>query len=193
MFRLTLAGPDTHVLSSLCATCPYASAGCCVAPPRYSWSDIARVVAHGETEWLVAQVVLGHLVPFEHGLSLLRRVEPGSSEGKKCVFHEDGKGCSIRPEQRPATCNYYVCDRALEDGEKLGYEREVAKTKEALEHLVATFVAWDETLAARVQAEGSDGAWLSANLENAHLESLRQRLADLAREFAQLDAPGPDC
>jgi hypothetical protein len=186
MFRLTLAGPDTHVLSSLCAACPYAAAGCCVAPPRYSWSDIARVVVHGETEWLVAQVALGHLVPFEHGLSLLRRVEPGSSEAKKCVFHEDGKGCSIRPEQRPATCNYYVCDRALEDGAKLGYARDVAKTQDVLEHLVARFVAWDETLAERVRPEGSDGAWLTLGPEKANLEKARARLADLACGFEQL-------
>ena len=190
MFRLTLAGPDTHVLSSLCATCPYASAGCCVAPPRYSWSDIARVVLHGETEWLVAQVAIGHLVPFEHGLSLLRTVEHGSSEGKKCVFHEDGKGCSIRPEQRPATCNYYVCDRALEDAERLGYEQEVAKTTEALEQLVATFVAWDEELAARVQA-GSD-AWLTPNLEKVDLERARERWTDLARAFEELRRATPE-
>ena len=70
MFRLTLAGPDTAVVSSLCGGCPYGPRGCCVAPPRYAWSDVARVVLGGGRDWLLAAIARGEL-PVDAGRSLI--------------------------------------------------------------------------------------------------------------------------
>ena len=47
MLRLTVAGPHTTILSSLCGACPYARGGCCVAPPRIALSDLGRIVSLG--------------------------------------------------------------------------------------------------------------------------------------------------
>lgn len=162
MFRLTLAGPDTHVASSLCAACPYTPAGCCVAPPRYSWSDVARVVGHGGREWLESAVRRGDLVPFEHGLRLVRTPDPHEPAAKKCIFHRHGEGCTIAAERRPATCNYYVCDRALEDGEAGGAAQTVAAAREAHDDLVARFVAWDEALDAHVRTTSPEPRTIDA-------------------------------
>lgn len=142
MFRLTLAGPDTLVVSSLCGACPYGPRGCCVAPPRYAWSDVARVVLHGGRDFLLHAIARGDLAPFEHGLRVARR---GGAEGR-CTFHDDGAGCTIATDRRPATCNYYVCEPALDDGATTGHAAEVARARSGTDRLVAELVAWDEAL-----------------------------------------------
>lgn len=152
--KLVLAGPDSVLGSSLCAACPYSPAGCCVAPPRYDWSDLARVVVHGGAAWLVEQVAARRLVPVDHGLAIKRekRRVTASREAPrlaKCGFHDGGSGCTIEPTQRPATCNFYLCDAALAEGEH--YLAQAARTQH--DRLVADFVRWDGLLHERVCTE----------------------------------------
>lgn len=175
--RLTLviAGIDSVLGSELCATCPYSPAGCCVAPPRYDWSDLARVVRHGDTEWLLEGLAAGRLVPIEHGLALRRekkRVSAARTSPRlaKCTFHDGASGCTIAASRRPATCNIYLCDEAL----RLGEPASAADAARA-EHdaRVSDFVAWDRELEARVKAQWAPEwrftreffAWLAATFE----------------------------
>ena len=156
--KLALAGPDTVLGSSLCATCPYSPAGCCVAPPRYDWSDLARVVDHGGAEWLVEQLAAHRLVPVEHGLAIKRekrRVTASRESPRlaKCTFHNGGSGCTIEPTQRPATCNFYLCDAALAAGEQAGQGGEAEVARAEHDRLVAHFVSTDEVLHERVRAQ----------------------------------------
>lgn len=165
MFRLTLAGPDTHVASSVCVACPHAAAGCCVAPPRYAWADIARVVGHGGRDWLLTQIAEKRLVPFEHGL-ITRRVkgrvsrERGSPRIAKCVFHEGGVGCTIPATHRPATCNYYVCRDVFDAAAREGEGRAARSAENAHDALVASFIRWDEELATYVRETYPEGTVL---------------------------------
>lgn len=159
MVRLTVAGPDTVLASTSCAACPYSPAGCCVAPPRYDWSDIARVVRHGGRDWLLARIAEGALVRIEHGLSVRRvkgRVLPTREAPRlaKCVFHDGRSGCTIDERQRPATCNFYLCDHALDEARRAGREGRAEADRAAAIHdaLVNDFVAWDAQLAAEVRA-----------------------------------------
>lgn len=162
MLRLTVidsSPADTVIGSTLCAACPYSPAGCCVAPPRMDWSDIARVVLNGGAQWLIDQIHAGRLKPFEHGLTLLRVKERAGDEAspriQKCVFHGPS-GCTIAETHRPATCNYYVCDRAIEEGEK---EQAGAGTRATVVHdrLVAAFGAWDAEMTKRISSEWPSG------------------------------------
>ncbi len=186
MFRLTLNGPDTVVTSSLCATCPHSPAGCCVAPPRYDWSDIARVVLHGGREFLLESIAKGDLVRGEHGLYLLRRkglafAGEGAPKLKKCTFHGP-TGCTIDENRRPATCNYYVCESVYEDAaknrdggspSKEGSSSNAAVEEARLAHdrIVSQFVTWDAELRDRIRSAYPDGPpfdaaffeWLAAN------------------------------
>jgi len=143
MFRVKLAGPDTTIVSSLCGQCPYGPRGCCVAPPRYAWSDVARVVLGGGRDWLVAAVARGALGPFEHGLRVARR---GAAGDARCTFHDDARGCTLAPELRPATCNYYVCEPALDAAQAAGLGATVSVARAETEALVAALVAWDAEL-----------------------------------------------
>lgn len=152
------ADPDTVLGSELCAQCPYSPAGCCVAPPRYDWSDLGRVVTHGGLEWLLARVADGSLRPVEHGYALTRvkrRVLPthGSPRLAKCVFHDGASGCTIDPKQRPATCNFYLCDSALESRRRREGAEAEALARRVHDELVGKFTRWDAELDARVRAE----------------------------------------
>lgn len=165
--RLELAGPDTVLGSSLCAQCPYSPAGCCVAPPRYDWSDIGRVIGHGGLDWLLARIADGSLKPIEHGLSVgrvKRRVLPSRESPRlvKCVFHDGAVGCTIDERQRPATCNFYLCDRALEEGARSAGAEAERVAREAHDRLVQRFVQWDAELSQRVRAEWSEAQWYTA-------------------------------
>lgn len=178
MFRLTLAGPDTAVVSSLCGGCPYGPRGCCVAPPRYAWSDVARVVLGGGRDWLLAAIARGDLVPFEHGLRVTRI--PGSGEGDaRCTFHDDARGCTIAPKLRPATCNYYVCEPAYEDGDASGEGAEVRRARRETERLVASFVAWDDALFVFVRGRRREGDPFDATFLD-DVATAFERLRDLA-------------
>jgi hypothetical protein len=182
MFQLTDRGPDTHIASALCARCPHAAAGCCVAPPRMAWADVARVVGHGGAGWLLEQIANKNLLPMAQGFSL-RRVRKrnlptiDSPRVAKCTFHDGQTGCTIAATHRPATCNYYVCESVFEEATKEGLESEVARARVAHDALVENFVAWDAHLDAFVQSSYPNlGAPDGRVIDQAFLEHL-------AREF----------
>lgn len=154
MLRLTIAGPDTQLLSSLCAACPYSPAGCCVAPPRLDWSDIGRVVAHGGRDWLLDEIAAKRIAVGERWLSVTRPkrpLVPGGPREAACVYH-GATGCTILHERRSATCNYYLCDAA-----RAGDGPDAALARETHDELVAKFVAWDAEMTRRVAATWPDG------------------------------------
>lgn len=160
--RLTIAGPDSVLTSEACASCWYSPAGCCVAPPRYDWSDLGRVTSReGGAEWLAEQVAAGRLVPMAHGLSVRRekrRVTNDRSSPRiaKCTFHDGSRGCTIQETQRPSTCNFYLCDRALAESERGGDEASAARARSVHDALVVDFVRWDAELEALVRADWPD-------------------------------------
>lgn len=156
--RLTIAGADSVLASDLCASCSYSPAGCCVAPPRYDWSDLGRVVTHGGAEWLIAQLAAGRLLPIDRGLSVRREkrrvtADLTSPRLAKCTFHDGARGCTIEDKQRPSTCNFYLCDRALTESERSGDDRSAAQARSVHDALVTDFVRWDCELDTRVRAE----------------------------------------
>jgi hypothetical protein len=162
MFKLTIAGADTHMTSGVCIQCPHAAAGCCVAPPRYAWADIARIVAHGGAEWLLAALGRGDVTPFREGLTLRRvkaRVRPAITSPRvaKCVFHSGEVGCTIDARQRPATCNYYVCDSVFEDARKSQGAGAEAAGRDAHAEMVARYTEWDLQLNKWVATRYPDG------------------------------------
>src|SRR5271166_772372 len=115
MIRLELAGAHTHLHATLCATCPMGPAGCCATPPGVEWSDAGRIVARGGLDFLLDEIGHGRLRPGPRGLFILR-VDGRDPEGpKRCAYHGP-RGCTIPPDRRAATCNYYVCDDALGAG-----------------------------------------------------------------------------
>jgi hypothetical protein len=156
--RLTIAGADTVLASESCASCTYSPAGCCVAPPRYDWSDLGRVVLHGGAEWLLAGIAAGRLVPMDHGLSVRREkrrvsVTPLGPRIAKCTFHDGARGCTIEETHRPSTCNFYLCEHALTESERAGDDSSAARARGVHASLVADFVRWDADLEARVRAD----------------------------------------
>lgn len=184
--HLTSAGAHTRLFSTLCAACPQGSTGCCAGPPAVAWSDIGRIVALGGRDWLLAQIARGDLRPVVRGL-MLRRVEnPDAGEGGwrvKCVYHGEG-GCTIPPERRSATCNYYICDDAFADaGEAEGATPpETARARAVHEALTALYGRWDLELSEQIQARHPDGApwdagfldWLGAEYERRVRASRRE-------------------
>lgn len=182
MLRLTViegSPEDTVIGSTLCAACAYSPAGCCVAPPRMDWSDIARVVSHGGASWILDQIALGNLRAFDHGLSLRRVKEKvgdaNSPRIQKCVFHGP-RGCTIAETHRPATCNYYVCDHAIADGEKSVRGSGLEATR-AHDRLVGLFAAWDAAIRERIQTEWPSGP----PFDGPFLEWLHQTFVDVQR------------
>lgn len=179
--HLTVAGIDSVLGSEQCASCTYSRAGCCVAPPRFDWSDLARVVRHDGLDWLLEQLAAGRLVRIDHGLSLRRdkgRVTPdrGSPRLAKCTFHDGRVGCTIASERRPATCNIYLCDHALGASEEAGDPGSAARAREVHDALVRDFVRWDAILDERVRAEWPDP----------ELRYSREFFGWLAEAFAEL-------
>ena len=169
--RLQVVGGDTVLGSTLCAQCPHSPAGCCVAPPRYDWSDLARVVRHGHGGWLRERLAAGDLRGNEHGLTIhrpARRLSAayGAPRLARCAFHDGTVGCTVDETQRPATCNYYLCDQALADADD---GAAAARARAVHDELVADFVRRDEALHRRVAARTEDDrysepffAWLEA-------------------------------
>jgi len=176
MLRLTLAGPHTKILSTLCAACPYSPAGCCVAPPRLDWSDIGRIVTLGGRDWLLEELAAKRLVVGERWLSILRTKRPLSPGGPReaaCVYHGP-TGCTIAHDRRSATCNYYVCDAG-----RAGDDEVHARTVH--DELVASFVAWDASITKRVAATWPEGPTFDA----AFLDWLGTTFAELAQAPVQ--------
>ena len=171
---LALAGADSHVFSSLCASCPHAPAGCCSGPPRLDWSDIGRVVTHGGRDWLLAEIAARRVVPTSGGLSIQERrglARAGGPRVPKCVYH-DVQGCTIAAERRPASCNYYVCDAALVGGSPMTE----AAVRTVAPRLAARLSAWDATLDAEVRDAWPDGPTYAAEF----LDWLAARFTALA-------------
>jgi hypothetical protein len=173
MLRLALAGPDSHLGSTLCAACPQGPAGCCVAPPEYDWSDLARVVLHGGRDFLLGELAARRLLPAARGLALRRvrrRDGPTSPREARCVEHGP-EGCTIAPELRPETCNYFLC----EDAFTLDPVRE-PHARAAHAALKTLYERWDGELDALVAARFPEGPpWDGAFLEWLAGEAARQR------------------
>jgi len=168
MIALHILGPHTQLGSSLCAKCPQGPAGCCVAPPHVDWSDVARIVAGGGRDFLLARIAKKDLVPADDGLRVRRvkrREAPTEPMERKCVFHGPG-GCTIGTELRPATCNYFLCEDAfVEGGERKGTQ-EAVQARRTHAALKRAFEGWDEALAARVAEAFPEGPpWDAAFLD----------------------------
>ncbi len=152
--RLTLAGPDSQITSSLCAHCPHSTAGCCVAPPPLSFADLGRIVQHGGRDWLLGELANGNLVRSSRGLPL-KRTKGRTSDVRgaprltRCVFHGP-LGCTIPETRRSVTCNVYICESALEKG-RAKPERDTARAARlAHAEIVKEQVRLVEQLTARV-------------------------------------------
>ncbi len=139
---------------------------------------MARIVGHGGRDWLLAEIASGHLRPIDAGLAVLRKKGRATVEGPvlmKCVYHTP-RGCTIPHDRRAATCNYYVCDAALDDA------NDVAADARALhDGLVVMFSRWDKQLARRIKATWPSGPpydaafldWLRDAFEEARLSGER--------------------
>lgn len=153
MIRLELAGEHTRLHSTLCWQCPHGATGCCASPPGVDWSDIGRIVTLGGREWLLREIAAGHLRPGERGL-LLKRVDNQEANAgvwpTKCVYHGP-QGCTIPPEQRAATCNYYICDDAFGFGGEAQGDPAAVTGREAHAGLMALYGRWDLDLLAQVR------------------------------------------
>jgi hypothetical protein len=143
-------------------------AGCCATPPGIEWSDAGRIVSRGGRDFLLSEIAAGRLRPGPRGLFILR-VEPADrSQPRRCAYHGP-RGCTIPPDRRAATCNYYVCEDALREGPDAGEPRRV------MERLVAFYAGLDRTIAARVAERWPGGApwdeefldWLGSELVSA--------------------------
>ncbi|WP_437335701.1 hypothetical protein [Sorangium sp. So ce394] len=159
MIRLELAGAHTRVHATLCGACPQGPTGCCASPPGVEWSDIGRIVSLGGAGWLLDQMTAGKLRPGRRGLLILR-VEPQGGDGhalpKRCAFHGP-EGCTIPPDRRAATCNYYVCDDAFAHGGEGRGDPEARAGRRAQDALVDLYGRWDLELAALVLKGWPDG------------------------------------
>jgi hypothetical protein len=174
--RLALAGPDTLILTDLCARCPAGPAGCCATPPGVEWSDVGRIVHHGGKSFVLQRIADGSLRPGPRGL-FIRRV---GEDPKRCVFLGP-TGCTLQPERRAATCNYYVCADAITGADSATGKR----AQRAVERLTDTFAAWDRILAAEVAARWPEGPpW-----DEAFLDWLGERYAALTARPPDRPAP----
>lgn len=188
MIRLELHGAHTRLHSTLCYECPHGMTGCCASPPGVDWSDIGRIVTLGGRDWLLEQIRLGCLRPGPRGL-LLQRVENDQANAgvwpTKCVYHGP-QGCTIPPERRAATCNYYICDDAfLAGGENQGVT-EAVTGREIHATLMALYGRWDLAIMDEVAEQWPGGApwdapfldWLGTAYER-HVRSARKDLKPL--------------
>lgn len=192
VIHLELLGPHTRLLSTLCARCPQGSAGCCVSPPEVDWSDVGRIVALGGRDFVLEQLAAGNLLPADDGLRLRRvrkRERPTDPRRMKCVFHGP-VGCTIQHQQRPATCNYYLCEDAYETGGERRGDAAAASARKAHGLLREVAQRWDEEIAARVRAAWPEGPpWDAVFLE--WLGAEFERLSGASREaLASLSGPG---
>lgn len=168
MIRLELAGEHTRLHSTLCAACPHGTTGCCASPPGVDWSDIGRIVALGGRDWLLEQIAAGSLRSGERGLLLMRVENQEANAGiwpTKCVFHGPA-GCTVTPERRAATCNYYICDDAFALGGEAQGEPAAVAGREAHALLMSLYGRWDQELLAWIRSEWPRGiAWDTPFLE----------------------------
>jgi hypothetical protein len=150
--RLSLLGAHTRLFSTLCERCPIGPTGCCASPPGVEWSDLGRIVSLGGRAWILEQIAAGALRPGSRGL-LIQRVAPREEATARCVYHGP-EGCTIDPDRRAATCNYYLCDDALaHGGEREGDEHAdlVGAARRALDTLTDLYGRWDLEIQAEIR------------------------------------------
>lgn len=159
MIALKLLGPDTAIVSTLCASCPQGPTGCCTSPPPMDFVDAARLARAGQQAFLLEKIRDKSLIVSTHGLVLRRtknRTSADERRKKRCVFHGP-LGCTILESQRPATCNYYVCDDVYREGKETGASDVVQEAQLVHQRLAAQNVAWADTLKQWVSSEYPDG------------------------------------
>jgi len=165
MVKLRLAGAHTLLLSPLCSRCPHGRAGCCAAPPAIAWADIGRIVALGGRDWLLEQIRAENLRPVARGLAI-RRATPATIDGEaypeRCGYLGP-TGCTIAPDRRSATCNYYLCDEGFAEASG---QLDAALARDAHERLVALYGRWDLEIKEAIDEQFSGGiAWDAAFLD----------------------------
>jgi hypothetical protein len=181
MIRLELAGAHTRLGSTLCAECPQGVIGCCVSPPGHGWADLARIVARGGRDFLLQEMIAGNLVPGPDGLALDRvrqKDSPTMPRRLKCVYH-GLHGCTIAPDHRPSTCNYYLCADAFTEGGAGRGDPAAGRSREAYAAIRDLYIRWNRMLAERVAAlwpepRAWDPAfldWLGASFAEIDLEA----------------------
>jgi hypothetical protein len=168
MIRLVQAEAHTRLESTLCAACPQGSLGCCVSPPELGWADVGRIVSRGGRDWILAELAAGNLQLRPDGLAI-RRVRRRESalvpRRLKCVYH-GGEGCTIPPDRRSATCNYFLCADAFAEGGEARGEPVAARARDAHATLRTRYTRWDRDLAARLGAVWPERAtWDAAFLD----------------------------
>jgi hypothetical protein len=113
-FWLTVLGAHTHLHATACSACPHHVFGCCSHPPPYDWADVARVLSLGGRAHLEGALARGDLTLTRGGLRFAtpKRRGPRGKRVQGCVFLGEA-GCVLDPREKPAVCNYYVCETAL--------------------------------------------------------------------------------
>lgn len=168
MIRLELNGAHTRLHSSLCYECPHGMTGCCASPPGVDWSDIGRIVTLGGRDWLLAEVAAGRLRTGARGLLLQRVANDQRNAGvwpTKCVYH-GSQGCTIAPERRAATCNYYICDDAFLWAGENQADPDAVLGRELHATLMALYGRWDLEILERVNERWPGGPpWDAAFLD----------------------------
>jgi hypothetical protein len=168
MIRIERRGAHSLLLSTLCGRCPQGIAGCCAAPPAVAWADVGRIVALGGRDFLLEEIREGRLRPIGRGLAITRKAaseEEGTAFPARCVYHGP-RGCTIAPERRSATCNYYVCDDALADGGEAEGNAEAKLARLGSERLTALYGRWDLEMGEAVAERFPAGApWDAGFLE----------------------------
>jgi len=170
MIRLELAGAHTRLGSTLCEACPQGGIGCCAGPPDLGLSDVGRIVLRGGREWILAEIAAGNLRPGPAGLTIrrVRRRESADTPRRpKCVYHRL-QGCTIPPDRRSATCNYFLCADAFAEGGEARGHPDARKARALHATLRDLYSRWDADLAARRPEPEWDAAildWLGQELE----------------------------
>ncbi len=176
MIRLKLAGADTRLESTLCEACPQGAVGCCVSPPDLGWADVGRVVSRGGRDWILAELASGNLAPRPHGLAVrrVRRRDSATTPRRlKCVYH-GLHGCTIAPERRSATCNYFLCADAFAEGGEGRGEPAALTARATHGELAAWYTRANQVLASRIALVWPDGViWDAAFLDWLGGEPLR--------------------
>lgn len=188
MIRLELNGANTRLHSTLCYQCPHGMTGCCASPPGVDWSDIGRIVGLGGRDWLLAELDAGNLRTGPRGL-LLKRVENDQANAgvwpSKCVYHGP-QGCTIPPERRAATCNYYICDDAFLFGGENQSDPDAVVGREAHAVLMALYGRWDLELLATIGERWPEGPPWDAGFLDWVGEQYKRRVRSSRRDLKQL-------
>lgn len=154
--RLKLDGAHTRIHAELCAQCPHNAAGCCAAPPALAWTDIGRIASLSGIAFLLGELESGRLKPSPLGLAIQRQASgelSGISMPARCIYLSK-TGCVLEEGQRSATCNYYVCEEALNEG---GSAKNIKKTRLAYETLSTLYAQWDMELGKSVHSRYPQG------------------------------------